>query len=83
MPHFLDYNSHLLVQHNFEVVRSAGQTTYNFDNPPRRDVVSTGTTGDNVVSTHPMHDDRHEAHVLIDHSILYRQRWPLVLALPH
>ncbi|EIN14729.1 laccase [Punctularia strigosozonata HHB-11173 SS5] len=34
--------------HNFEVVRSAGQSTYNFDNPPRRDVVSTGVSGDNV-----------------------------------
>ncbi|EIN14730.1 laccase [Punctularia strigosozonata HHB-11173 SS5] len=34
--------------HTFEVVRSAGQTTYNFDNPPRRDVVATGVAGDNV-----------------------------------
>ncbi|KAF8342651.1 laccase [Cantharellus anzutake] len=35
--------------HNFHVVRSAGSTTYNYVNPPRRDVVSTGSsTSDNV-----------------------------------
>ncbi|THV03708.1 laccase lcc5 [Dendrothele bispora CBS 962.96] len=34
--------------HVFDVVRSAGQTDYNYVNPPRRDVVSVGTTGDNV-----------------------------------
>ncbi|KAH9936770.1 laccase [Epithele typhae] len=34
--------------HTFHVVRSAGATDYNFVNPPQRDVVSTGTTGDNV-----------------------------------
>ncbi|KAH9911334.1 laccase [Epithele typhae] len=34
--------------HTFHVVRSAGSTEYNFVNPPQRDVVSTGTTGDNV-----------------------------------
>ncbi|EIN05347.1 laccase [Punctularia strigosozonata HHB-11173 SS5] len=34
--------------HNFDVIRAAGQSDYNFDNPPRRDVVSTGTIGDNV-----------------------------------
>ncbi|KAH9918575.1 laccase [Epithele typhae] len=34
--------------HTFYVVRSAGETDYNFVNPPQRDVVSTGTTGDNV-----------------------------------
>jgi iron transport multicopper oxidase len=34
--------------HNFDVIRAAGQTDYNFDTPPRRDVVSTGATGDNV-----------------------------------
>ncbi|KAL9713355.1 ferroxidase, multicopper oxidase [Leucoagaricus gongylophorus] len=34
--------------HTFDVVRSAGSSTYNYDNPVRRDVVSTGTTGDNV-----------------------------------
>ncbi|KAF9523941.1 yellow laccase [Crepidotus variabilis] len=34
--------------HAFDVVRSAGSNTYNFDNPVRRDVVSTGVAGDNV-----------------------------------
>jgi len=34
--------------HNFDVIRSAGSDTYNYVNPPRRDVVSTGLTGDNV-----------------------------------
>ncbi|KAH9959976.1 laccase [Russula dissimulans] len=34
--------------HAFHVVRSAGNSTYNFDNPVVRDVVSIGTTGDNV-----------------------------------
>ncbi|KAI0276852.1 laccase 14 [Russula aff. rugulosa BPL654] len=34
--------------HNFHVVRSAGESTYNYDNPVIRDVVSIGTTGDNV-----------------------------------
>ncbi|EIN05369.1 laccase 1 [Punctularia strigosozonata HHB-11173 SS5] len=34
--------------HAFDVIRAAGQSDYNFDTPPRRDVVSTGTTGDNV-----------------------------------
>ncbi|KZP11724.1 multicopper oxidase [Athelia psychrophila] len=34
--------------HVFDVVRSAGQTTYNYANPPRRDVVSIGAAGDNV-----------------------------------
>ncbi|SJL10012.1 probable Laccase [Armillaria ostoyae] len=34
--------------HTFDVVRTAGSETYNYVNPPRRDVVSTGTTGDNV-----------------------------------
>ncbi|KAH8826494.1 laccase [Flagelloscypha sp. PMI_526] len=35
--------------HTFDVIRSAGSTTDNYDNPPRRDVVSTGTaTTDNV-----------------------------------
>ena len=29
-------------------MRSAGSDTYNYVNPPQRDVVSTGTTGDNV-----------------------------------
>ncbi|EIN05424.1 laccase [Punctularia strigosozonata HHB-11173 SS5] len=28
--------------HTFDVVRGAGETTYNWDNPPRRDVVSLG-----------------------------------------
>ena len=30
------------------MVRSAGNSTYNFDNPVIRDVVSIGNTGDNV-----------------------------------
>ena len=30
------------------MVRSAGESTYNYDNPVIRDVVSIGTTGDNV-----------------------------------
>ncbi|KAH8818673.1 laccase [Flagelloscypha sp. PMI_526] len=35
--------------HTFDVIRSAGSTSDNYDNPPRRDVVSTGTSStDNV-----------------------------------
>jgi iron transport multicopper oxidase len=34
--------------HPFSVIRSAGQSGYNFINPPRRDVVSMGNPGDNV-----------------------------------
>ncbi|KAG6835987.1 hypothetical protein H0H93_012536 [Arthromyces matolae] len=34
--------------HTFDVVRSAGSSVYNYANPPRRDVVSTGLAGDNV-----------------------------------
>ncbi|KAF8222678.1 laccase [Tricholoma matsutake] len=34
--------------HTFDVIRSAGNETYNYDNPVRRDVVSTGDVGDNV-----------------------------------
>ncbi|KAH9963968.1 laccase [Lactifluus volemus] len=34
--------------HNFHVVRSAGNASYNFDNPVIRDVVSIGNTGDDV-----------------------------------
>ncbi|KAF4600430.1 laccase [Pleurotus pulmonarius] len=34
--------------HAFDVVRSAGSSTYNYNNPVRRDVVSTGTGSDNV-----------------------------------
>jgi len=34
--------------HKFSVVRSAGQSGYNYVNPPQRDVVSLGTAGDNV-----------------------------------
>nr|AIZ72726.1 laccase G [Trametes hirsuta] len=34
--------------HTFSVVRSAGSSTYNYANPVRRDVVNTGTAGDNV-----------------------------------
>lgn len=29
-------------------MRAAGQTTYNYVNPPRRDVVALGVAGDNV-----------------------------------
>jgi iron transport multicopper oxidase len=34
--------------HSFRVVRSAGNSTYNFDNPVIRDVVNIGEQGDNV-----------------------------------
>ncbi|TFK25378.1 laccase [Coprinopsis marcescibilis] len=34
--------------HAFSVVRSAGSSIYNYDNPVRRDVVSIGNAGDNV-----------------------------------
>nr|AXY79772.1 laccase [Lignosus rhinocerotis] len=34
--------------HAFSVVRSAGQSTYNYENPVRRDVVSIGSGSDNV-----------------------------------
>jgi iron transport multicopper oxidase len=34
--------------HSFHVVRSAGSSTYNFDDPVIRDVVSIGEQGDNV-----------------------------------
>ncbi|KAI0352456.1 laccase [Trametes cingulata] len=34
--------------HTFSVVRSAGSSEYNYINPVRRDVVNTGTAGDNV-----------------------------------
>ncbi|KAG6819300.1 hypothetical protein H0H93_013218 [Arthromyces matolae] len=34
--------------HTFDVVRSAGSSVYNYVNPVRRDVVSTGVAGDNV-----------------------------------
>lgn len=34
--------------HTFDVVRVAGQSDYNYVNPPRRDVVSIGTASDNV-----------------------------------
>jgi iron transport multicopper oxidase len=36
--------------HAFHVVRSAGSTTYNFVNPVQRDVVSIGTSTDDVVT---------------------------------
>jgi iron transport multicopper oxidase len=41
------------VQHAFDVVRSAGNATYNYNNPVRRDVVNiggnvNGTEADNV-----------------------------------
>ena len=38
----------MTAQHTFYVVRSAGSDDYNYDNPPQRDTVSTGTAGDNV-----------------------------------
>ena len=41
-----DHN--LYFQHAFSVVRSAGSSTYNFENPVRRDVVSMGNDGDEV-----------------------------------
>ena len=34
--------------HTFYVVRSAGNSTYNYDNPILRDVVSIGSSGDEV-----------------------------------
>ncbi|KAF4610777.1 hypothetical protein D9613_007254 [Agrocybe pediades] len=34
--------------HTFSVIRSAGSLTYNYANPVRRDVVSTGVLGDDV-----------------------------------
>ncbi|KAL0954159.1 hypothetical protein HGRIS_005295 [Hohenbuehelia grisea] len=34
--------------HTFDVVKSAGSSQYNYKNPVRRDVVSTGMAGDNV-----------------------------------
>ncbi|KAH7922075.1 laccase [Leucogyrophana mollusca] len=34
--------------HKFDVVRSAGSSSYNFVNPVRRDTVNTGNIGDNV-----------------------------------
>ena len=36
------------LKHNFAVIRSAGNATYNFVDPVRRDVVSLGGAGDNV-----------------------------------
>ncbi|KAG6844220.1 Acyl-coenzyme A oxidase 2 [Tephrocybe sp. NHM501043] len=34
--------------HTFDVIRSANSSAYNYVDPPRRDVVSTGLAGDNV-----------------------------------
>jgi len=50
IPGILEGSSHPfhLHGHNFDVVRSAGSDTYNYINPPRRDVVNIGTLGDNV-----------------------------------
>nr|AGY56179.1 laccase 11 [Volvariella volvacea] len=42
-PHPIHLHGHV-----FDVIRSAGSSTYNFDDPPRRDVVSIGSPGDNV-----------------------------------
>jgi len=36
------------MKHAFDVIRSAGSSTYNFVNPPRRDVISIGGAGDEV-----------------------------------
>ncbi|KAJ7860046.1 laccase [Mycena leptocephala] len=36
--------------HTFHVVRSAGNSTYNFENPVVRDVVSTGSTADDLTT---------------------------------
>lgn len=36
------------MQHAFSVVRSSGSSVYNYVNPVRRDVVSTGIAGDNA-----------------------------------
>lgn len=36
------------MQHNFDVIRVAGNSSYNFVNPVRRDTVSIGGGGDNV-----------------------------------
>ncbi|KAJ7440900.1 laccase 1 [Mycena latifolia] len=36
--------------HNFHVIRSAGNSTYNFDNPVIRDVVSAGSSPDDLVT---------------------------------
>lgn len=35
-------------KHAFDVIRSAGSSTYNYKNPVRRDVVSIGGATDNV-----------------------------------
>lgn len=35
-------------QHNFDVIRVAGNSSYNFVNPVRRDTVSIGAGTDNV-----------------------------------
>jgi iron transport multicopper oxidase len=55
LPHHFGYVMTFLHQHpvhlhghSFSVVRSAGNSSYNFDNPVIRDVVSIGNTGDNV-----------------------------------
>ena len=40
--------SNVLFQHSFWVVRSAGQTTYNYNDAPIRDVVSIGGANDQV-----------------------------------
>ena len=40
--------SDVLFQHSFWVVRSAGQTTYNYNDAPIRDVVSIGGANDQV-----------------------------------
>jgi iron transport multicopper oxidase len=51
--------------HSFSVVRSAGQQTYNFVNPPQRDVVNTGQSGD--VTTIRFVTDNSGPWVLYDH----------------
>ena len=46
--HFPQQHPVHLHGHNFYVVRSAGNASYNFDDPIVRDVVSIGDAGDNV-----------------------------------
>jgi iron transport multicopper oxidase len=43
-------HDHNTFQHFFSVVRSAGEKEYIWDNPPRRDVVSVGTSVDDLTT---------------------------------
>ncbi|KAK0451148.1 laccase [Desarmillaria tabescens] len=48
-PHpFHLHGEFIMISTPFDVVRSAGSTVYNYENPVRRDVVSIGNAGDNV-----------------------------------